>query len=171
MSNPDKLKRIETVCFTGHRTIEHNISVVIPTVLKREIEALIARGARCFRAGGAMGFDSIAALCILELKEKYPDLRLELKLPCKDQARYWNDGNALVYKYILQKADSVEYISESYTSTCMYERNRRLVDGSDVCVAYLAQSRGGTSYTFGYALGRGIEVINIFDLINTKRSL
>jgi hypothetical protein len=43
----------------------------------------------------------------------------------------------------------------------MHERNRRLVDGSQVCIAYLTESRGGTAFTYNYALTKNLEVINI----------
>lgn len=156
------------MCFTGHRTIDYGLSVMIPQTLKRQLEELIAMGAERFRTGGAMGFDTIAALCVLELKEKYPSISLELKLPCREQSKYWDSQSVTVYDYILKRADSVEYVSDRFTPTCMHERNRRLVDGSDVCVAFLTKSQGGTAYTFGYALERGLEVINIFDLLQNE---
>ena len=162
------MNNINTVCFTGHRSIDYNVSVQIPKALKRCLTDLIERGAVRFRTGGAMGFDTIAALCVLELKEIYPHITLELKLPCRDQTRNWDSRSVTVYNYILKRADSVEYVSESFTASCMHERNRRLVDGSDVCVAFLNKSSGGSAYTFGYALERGLEVININDVLKNK---
>ena len=166
-SNGDSnaMNKINTVCFTGHRAIGYNVSVQIPKALKRCLTELIERGAKRFRAGGAMGFDTIAALCVLELKEIYPHIELELKLPCRNQTRNWDSRSITVYNYILKRADRVEYVSDSFTPSCMHERNRRLVDGSDVCVAFLAKSSGGSAYTFGYALERGLEVINLNDIL------
>ncbi len=134
---------------------------MIPVKLKKVLKSLIERGAYRFRAGGAVGFDTVAALCVLELKEKYPHIKLELKLPCRDQTKSWKDAEKKVYDYILSQAESVEYVTDHYTPWCMHERNRRLVNGSEVCIAYLKESRGGTAYTFGYALEKGLEVINI----------
>lgn len=154
---------ITTVCFTGHRNIPKEYAFMLPGILKREIERLIDRGARRFRAGGAIGFDTVAALCVLELKEKYPQIELDLILPCKDQTRGWNDLSIKTYEYILASADRVEYVSDRFTSWCMHERNRRLVKGSQACVAYLAHSGGGTSYTYAFALENKLEVVNIYD--------
>ena len=162
-TNPGQGK-IDTVCFTGHRNIDFNKAVLIPSRLKALMEELIARGARSFRAGGAIGFDMIAALCVLELKEKHPYIRLDLKLPCKSQADAWSEPDKKAYRYILSQADSIEYVSENYVSWCMHERNRRLVNGSQVCIAYLLQSKGGTAYTYNYALKKGIEVINLANM-------
>lgn len=155
------VKRIEAVCFTGHRQIEQSDAYSIPTRLKELLSHLIARGAHRFRAGGAIGFDTVAALCVLELKETYPDISLELVLPCQDQTKSWNGQDRAVYDYILSQADTVEYVTETYKPWCMHERNRRLVNESQVCIAYLKHSTGGTAYTYSYALQKNIEVINL----------
>lgn len=154
-------RAIETVCFTGHRSIERSAAYYLPTRLKAVLEDLIRRGARRFRTGGAMGFDTVAALCVLELQEKYPSISLDLILPCRDQTKLWNEQNRAVYESILASASTVSYVSDYFTSWCMHERNRRLVTGSQVCVAYLTHSGGGTAYTFAFALERGLEVINL----------
>ena len=153
--------KIEAVCFTGHRFICRQNAITLPTKLKRTMEELIARGACRFRTGGAIGFDTVAALCVLELREKYPHIKLELVLPCRDQTRNWSDYERRVYDYVLSEASSVEFIADQYNAWCMHERNRRLVNDSQVCIAYLTESRGGTAYTYGYALQKGIEVINV----------
>ena len=161
MQNDKNSAKIETVCFTGHRFIQKNNAFTIPTCLKAVLEELIERGAYRFRAGGAIGFDTVAALCVLELKEKHPHIKLELVLPCRNQTEGWNEYSCQVYNYILSKSDSAEYVTDTYTPWCMHERNRRLVNESQVCIAYLTESRGGTAYTFNYALSKGLEVINI----------
>ena len=157
--------KIHSICFTGHRKIDKKDAVMIPSKLKEILEALIERGARCFKAGGALGFDMIAALCVLELKEKYPEIELHLILPCRDQTKAWGEECRKVYDYILKQASRVEYVTDTYTTWCMHERNRRLVNSSQVCIAYLKQSSGGTAYTFGYALQKSLEVINIAEFL------
>ncbi len=153
--------KIEAVCFTGHRFIRRSNALLIPTKLKGVLETLIERGAYRFRAGGAIGFDTVAALCVLELREKYPHIKLELILPCRDQTKSWSEQEKQIYNYILSQASTVEYVTDRYTPWCMHERNRRLVNGSQVCIAYLTESRGGTAYTYSYAIKKGLEVINI----------
>ena len=159
---------IEAVCFTGHRHIEKSDAFEIPARLKAILTELISKGARRFRAGGAIGFDTVAALCVLELKESYPEIKLELILPCRDQTRSWGERDRFVYDYILSRASTVEYVTDAYTPWCMHERNRRLVDGSQVCIAYLKRSEGGTAFTYSYALKKGLEVINLAEKITEK---
>ena len=111
-----------------------------------------------------MGFDTIAALCVLELKADFPHIKLELILPCKNQSQKWNEINRRIYDMILERADKVEYLHECYSASCMHDRNRRLVDETDVALAYLAHSGGGTAYTVAYALKCQKELINIYDI-------
>ena len=158
-------KKIEAVCFTGHREISRKFAYKIPTAIKSVMEDFIARGAKRFRIGGAMGFDTIAALCVIELKEKYPDITLELILPCRNQTRGWSETSIKVYNYILKHASLVEYVSEKYTRYCMHERNRALVNESQALIAFCTRSTGGSAYTYGYALEKGLEVINIYDMV------
>lgn len=152
-----------TVCFTGHRNIERAHMLALPELLKAEIARQAKAGAVHFRAGGAIGFDTLAALCVLEQKKLYPHIKLDLILPCRDQDAEWNESNRQAYRFVLQNADSVSYVRERYSEGCMLERDRRLVEGSDVCVAFLTKSRGGTAYTAAYALKNGLEFVNLFD--------
>lgn len=153
-----------TVCFTGHRSIAYKDAVSLPALLDRVLTDLVERGAITFRAGGAIGFDTVAALKVLELKERYPHIRLELILPCRNQTEYWEETAVRTYQYILKSSDSHLFLFDTYFDGCMLERDRRLVEGADVCVAYCNRSRGGTAYTFTQALRAGLEVINLHDL-------
>lgn len=151
-----------TVCFTGHRKIDpHNVSETV-SLLYEKIGELAERGEVCFRAGGAIGFDTIAALCVIAAKESYPDIRLHLILPCKDQTRGWRDADIEKYNYILSQADDVRYVCENYTPYCMKKRNRELVDGADLCIAYCNKNSGGSAYTVSYANEQGVRVENIY---------
>lgn len=156
---------VPTVCFTGHRHISYEAAVKLPTILESVLIELIERGSTTFRAGGAIGFDTVAALKVLELKERYPHIRLELILPCRNQTEYWEDTAVRTYQYILKRADGHRFLFDTYFDGCMLERDRHLVDGADVCVAYCNRSRGGTAYTFTQAIRAGLEVINLNDLM------
>ena len=155
-------------CFTGHRTISAEHMRVLPQVLDRVLEGLIGRNMTVFRTGGAIGFDTLAALKVLEKKEKYPQVRLELILPCKDQTKGWNEVNCQAYEYVRSHADSVSCLHEGYVWGCMKERNQALVHGSHCCVGYCTTKRGGSAYTLGYAKEKGLRVINIATLIDLE---
>jgi uncharacterized phage-like protein YoqJ len=151
----------KTVCFTGHRTIPMLKKWKIEKKLKETLEALIENGYCYFGAGGALGFDTIAAQTVLGLKKKHPEIKLILVLPCKNQTRGWEEKDVSVYESIIEQADKVVYTQEHYDRGCMFKRNRHLVDNSSVCVAYLTEEKGGTAYTVNYANQKGVKVINI----------
>ena len=153
-----------TVCFTGHRKLPQNHEKKLRTLLMKETENRILSGASIFRTGGALGFDTLAALTVLRLKKKYPDIRLELILPCPTQTKYWEKKDILLYEKIKASATSFRYISPVYYNGVLQMRNRCLVDGSDVCIAYLCTSHGsGSAFTCAYALSKGVELVNLAD--------
>ena len=157
---------MKTVCFTGHRQIlSEEIRELIP-LLESEIEAQILAGAEVFRAGGALGFDTLAALAVLKMRKKYPSIRLELILPCPTQTQGWAPSDVRRYKKIQERADSYCYISEFYYNGVLQQRNNRLVDGSDVCIAYLKHSTGGSAYTSARAIRQGLDFVNLADKID-----
>lgn len=151
----------KTVCFTGHRTIPMLKKWKIVKKLEETLETLIDNGYCYFGAGGALGFDTIAAQTVLGLKKKHPEIKLILVLPCKNQTRGWKEKDVSVYESIIEEADKVVYTQEHYDRGCMFKRNRHLVDNSSICVAYLTEEKGGTAYTVNYANQKGVKVINI----------
>lgn len=148
-------------CFTGHRRIAKSKYSEIKSKLKKTIISLIEKDIICFMAGGALGFDTLAAQMVLELKEEYPIIRLILVLPCENQAFKWNTKDVEIYNNIKSRCDKCIYISKNYTKNCMLERNHYLVDNSSVCVCYKNKNIGGTAYTVRYAEEKNLEIINV----------
>ena len=149
--------------FTGHRIINARHVSTLPQRLDTLLEQLIAHGYTEFRAGGAIGFDTVAALKVLEKKKKFGYVKLHLFLPCRDQEKGWSENSKQAYYYILQHADSIRYCSEEYTSGCMHKRNRDMVEGSDLCVAYCGSEKGGSAYTLSFAQKKGLKTVNLFN--------
>lgn len=150
-----------TVCFTGHRKIPPGQVDTLARRLKATLIQLINDGYLYFGAGGALGYDTLAAQTVLELKKQYPNVKLILVLPCLSQTRGWSTRDIEIYEDIKNKADKVVYTSQEYTRGCMHKRNRHLVDNSSVCVCYLTESTGGTAYTVDYAHKNNLTVINL----------
>ena len=151
----------QTCCFTGHRSIPENDKESLQKRLEDEIINLIHQDVRYFGAGGALGFDTMAALTVLKLKGEFPDIRLILVLPCKGQTRSWSDKNKKIYDQILSQADKTVYTSENYYSGCMQKRDRWLIEGSDICICYQTANIGGTAYTVNYARRMGRRIIGL----------
>lgn len=125
-----------TVCFTGHRKIPLERMDTLAQRLKTEIIGLIDKGYLYFGAGGALGFDTLAAQTVLDLKTDYPRIKLILVLPCLSQADAWSSDDKDRHEYIKANADKAVYTSREYTRGCMLKRNHYLVDNSSVCLLF-----------------------------------
>ncbi len=159
-----ELIREKTCCFTGHRKLSPREGLLARRRLREEMEKLAEEGINTFLAGGALGFDTLAAQEVLRVRaESFPGLRLVLVLPCLGQESSWRERDASVYRFLLRQADEVIYTGDVYTRGCMFTRNRYLVDHSACCLCYLAEEagRGGTVYTVEYAKKKGLRIINL----------
>lgn len=153
----------KTVCFTGHRELKEPRDTLFPKVYET-VELLIHRGYCYFGAGGARGFDALAAEVVLALKEKYPHIHLILVLPFKMQYSHeygWSMEDVIQHQQHKKRASKVVYTQETYSAGCYYKRNRHLVDFSGICVCYQYKNTGGTAYTTKYAREQGVKVIEI----------
>ena len=153
--------RTKTCCFTGHRKIPFGQYEHVSERLREEIISLIHDGITFFGAGGALGFDTLAALTVLSLKKEYPQIKLILVLPCLNQTKGWEEKDVKVYKDIKAQCDKYIYTSQEYTRCCMSKRNRYLADNSSICVCYLTRKTGGTAYAVDYARKKGLNVISL----------
>ncbi len=162
-----KLIREKSCCFTGHRNIPLREGLLVRRRLRAEIARLAGEGIYTFLAGGALGFDTMAAQEVLRARaEGLTQLQLALALPCLGQESLWSQRDAAVYRALLRQADEVIYTGDVYTQGCMFRRNRYLVDHSSYCLCYLTKpGRGGTAYTVKYARDRGLTVINLAETL------
>ncbi|MDE7360874.1 MAG: DUF1273 domain-containing protein [Oscillospiraceae bacterium] len=154
------IEKSKVVCFSGHRKLPQDCTE-LQANLEKAIVELIERGVVFFGNGGAVGFDALAATTVLRLKEDYPHIRLVMVLPCppEQQSSRWNDEQKKRYYEILDRADKVRILSPQYTSSCMLDRNRHLVDNSAYLICYLREHSGGTFYAVGYAERQGLKIL------------
>ena len=110
-----------SACFTGHRVIPQTeeIKERLYSVLERWI---CTKGITDFYAGGAVGWDTLAAATVLKLREVYPQVKLHLVLPCasEQQTAKWTSAQQSEFFRIRELADSVEYICENYFKGCKH---------------------------------------------------
>ena len=152
----------KTTCFfTGHRTIRKNHIDIIEARLPQIISDAAKAGYTNFICGGALGFDTLAAVNVVRAKAKFPDIKLIIAAPCRNQTHGWSSADTSLYDAILQNADDIIYVSEEYNPGCMHKRNRFMADNSSLCVFYLTRQNSGTAYTVNYSLDCGNNAINI----------
>lgn len=161
MAKQEKRKHI--VCFTGHRPEKLKIpESQVKSALLKEIIKSIDEGYRIFITGMARGVDMWAAEIVIKLKEKYPDIKLIAAVPFQGFELKWSEKNKKQYYDILNKADSVNYISKDFSYSTYQIRNKWMIDHSARVIAIWNGEKSGTKNTIDYAKKCGIEFINIY---------
>jgi len=161
--------REHTLCNTGHRpkslpwgyNEDHPACIDFKTDLKEILENSIKYGFKHFISGLAIGVDMIFAETVIELKKKYKDITLEGAIPCPNQDEKWNDESKRRYARIKKNCDYTTYISDKYTSTCMNDRNKYMVEHSSVVIAVWNGKPSGTGNTVKFAKECGCKIRRI----------
>ncbi len=147
--------------FTGHRDIDVSEYEALTKRLFLTIDRLYREGVTTYYCGGALGFDTVAAVTVLNMKVQYPGLKLVMAIPCPGQSRLWSESDRVLYESILRRADEVVTVSPFYVRGCMQIRNRYMVDRADTLIAYVKRDSGGSAYTKRYALKKGLTIIDV----------
>ena len=160
----------KTVCFTGHRSQklpwrfneEDERCKIMKRALLLEVEKAVQRGYRTFLCGMALGFDTICAETVIELKKDYPYIQLIGAIPCRTQDCKWSEINKKRYKDLINKLDGIRCIYNEYIGPeCMLERNKFMVDNSSLMIALFNGLSGGTKTTIDYAKRQGLDIVII----------
>ncbi len=151
----------KAVCFTGHRPDKvggydeaNEIAEKVKSFLRAEIIKLKAEGYLAFISGMALGIDQWAAEIVLE----DPELTLIAAVPCKGQESKWPESSRARYNEIIKRAHRIHYVAESYAPWVMQERNKFMVDKSEIVVAVWDGSSGGTANCVKYAKAQEKEI-------------
>ncbi len=153
--------RESTCCFSGHRTIEFTELPKVKVRLREAVEYLIDIGVTRFIAGGALGFDMLAAQTVLDLKKEYPQIALILAIPCPDQTKGWPAQEMAEYERIRALADEVTVLAPRYHRGCMLRRNDWMIDHSAYLICYRKHTTGGTAYTVRRATEGKLHIRNL----------
>lgn len=145
---------MKRACVTGHRAMS-----AFPAGLSETLRSVVLDGYTEFLVGMALGFDQYCYEELLRMKGEFPQLRIVACIPCGDQAARFTRAQKARYDRLCAAADERIVLYPSYVEGCMQERNRNMVDHSDLVVAYLRYAGGGTYYTVKYAVERGKEIL------------
>ena len=156
------MDRKNTCCFTGHREIPAEEHDLLRAKLRGTIRLLYKEGYTGFVTGGAVGFDTMAAQEVLRLKKLCPNVTLTVVSPFLGQSDNFPPKQKAAFEYIKAQSDEFIILRANYQSGCMMERNRKMVDMSSICVAFMKNQSSGTANTVRYALKNRLRVINLF---------
>ena len=127
------------VTFCGHREIAQTTEV--EEWLQTVIRGLIEQGATTFYLGGYGAFDRLAASVLAEQKKRYPQIELVLILPYLNRRKDISPCDSSLYP-------PLESVPKKFA---IVQRNRWMVEQSDVVVSYVLHSWGGAAMTLEYA--------------------
>ena len=161
--------RAHSCYFTGHRPMKlpWGMNEADPRCLELKLElaarleAIYELGYRHFLCGMAIGCDMYFAEAVLALREAHPDVTLEAAIPFGDQPGRWAAAQRRRYNELIDRADRVTVLQIGYTSDCMMQRNRYMVDRSSLLLACFNGRPGGTMSTILYAERSGVQVVII----------
>ena len=152
----------KTCSFTGHRVILEKHKRSAYDLLLRAIGFAYEKGVRTFLAGGALGFDTLAAQAVISFRMSHPDARLVLVLPCKNQAEKWSESEVSAYEYTLTASDEIIYTADEYYDGCMKVRNAYLAENCDILIAYVGRKMSGAGQTLRMAEKLSKEIYNLY---------
>ena len=149
-----------TCCFTGHRILGKDFDK--DRLLKTVIKLIEKRGVDTFICGGALGFDTQAAMAVRTAINMGYKVQLHIYVPCNNQSEKWSQRDKDIYDNILELADYVDMVDRPYFDGCMQQRNYKMVDNSAFCLCYYNGKPSGTGQTVRYAQKCGLEVGNLY---------
>ncbi len=152
---------IYTVSFFGHRQVEHFFDVerrlediVRELMLEKEyVEFLVGRNGE---------FDQIAASTVRRLKRTVggDNSALVLVLPYMT-AEFANNQESFEDYY--DEIEVSETAASKHFKAAFQERNRDMVDRSDMAICYVTRKSGGAYQSMRYAEKQGKMIINVAD--------
>lgn len=156
----------KTVCFTGHRPEklpgyndpDSGILGMIKSMLFYRIYSAAQAGYEYFISGVARGVDLWAAESVLEIKKKFPDIKLICAKPFAEHGNSFKSKDLWAYNNIIERADEVVCVSDKYSSSCYKARNYYMVDHSSCLIGVVSDYKSGTGQTIAYAKKSGLKI-------------
>ena len=139
---------------TGHRELMQGFCV---NRLYDTLEEKILKGYTFFRCGMARGFDLKALECLVDLRQKHV-FTVEACIPYAGHGNAFPPAEKKQYRTLLSWCDKTTVLYPAYTRGCYLARDRYMVDGADILLAYCTRESGGTAYTIKYAREQGVPV-------------
>ncbi|OZM57325.1 hypothetical protein CIB95_07625 [Lottiidibacillus patelloidae] len=147
---------MKVVLVTGYKAHElgifdnkHPGVRIIKQVVKTKLISLIEEGLEWVIISGQPGVEIWAGECVVELKEKYENLKLGVLTPFFNQEERWKDDAKERYNQLLLEADFVDSISKKpYEDPSQLRiKNQYLVSKTDgLVILYDEDKPGSPSY-------------------------
>ena len=162
-ANPTAINKRCSAAFTGHRSLPCGETASVKAALTEIIRKWHGEGITNYLCGMALGFDLLAAECVLQAKRDFNDITLTTVIPFRNQCGMWNFRDRQRYHAVLRQADFRVVLSEEYYKGCLLVRNDFMLShASRIVACYDGRRRGGTFYTCNRARAMNIPIINLY---------
>ena len=155
------------ICITGYRpsklpgrygyniysTAYQELGFAVQDVLQMELLRNQTMKLECI-SGMSLGVDQLYVATADRIKHNHPIYKISITaaVPCRGQELKWPVSSRERYHKLLTLCDKVHYVTnDSFTPSCMEDRNRWMVDNSDAVIAVWDGKSGGTANCIRYA--------------------
>lgn len=131
--------------------------------LKKILEWTIKEGFTFFISDGMKGTDMDFAESVLDYRQIYPNIKLEIVTPVPKSLSDLSDEEKTRYNEILRKADKITTLSSGCSIFAQHKRNRYMTEKSELFISVWHGKCKGTTYkALRYAETHNTEVEIIF---------
>ena len=153
-----------TVSFFGHRRIDDPIRIeqqleeIVRDLLltKHYVEFLVCKDG---------DFDILVASVIRRCKRQYRDDNSAMVLVLPYMRADFRDNEESYREYF----DEIEIFLGTHYKSAFQQRNRNMVCRSDLAILAVNKTEGGAYSTMKYAATQGVEMINLYDIMEEER--
>ena len=131
----------KTCCFTGHRIIPPGEESKILIRVRHRLIPLIQSGVTYFGVGGALGFDTMMADLLLELKKENSRMRIIEVLPYEGYRAKWTPEQQLHAKNLDRQMDKIVYVSKEPSIIPGAQRSMSCSHPARICSIMSCSSR------------------------------
>ena len=121
--------------------------------LKEILIENIKNGVTHFYSGGQGDFDVLCARTVYRLKERYPHIKNYLVIPYLS----FNVFDKTIFDEIIFP----DFLEKYHFKAAIPQRNRYMVNCTDVAICYIQHGWGNAFKTFEYATRKKLKIINI----------
>ncbi len=138
------------ISFSGHRIIPQEHFETEKILKQLNPDKVIS--------GLALGYDQLAA--VIAFRNNVPVIGA---IPFIGQENVWPDKAKDIYRKIVDKCSETIIVSEGgYAVWKLMDRNKYMVNNSDIILTYFNGENSGTKNCINYAKSLNKEIINIF---------
>ena len=128
------------------------------------VTELYGQGYKEYYTGMASGFDMTAAEAVLQVRERYEDIKLIAAVPFRETALVVLKRKTSCCMPVCWKGWTGWSWFRDYHKGCYLRRDEYMVHKADTVIAYWdLVPKGGTFYTVNKALESGKSVINLYE--------